>query len=227
MALVCRSGRSLHSWCLSATQTPPTSSELRTRGKALLQENCSRCHAIERRRQQPAEGGPADAQYLSPVCAARAAGRTRARAWFPGTGRCRRSSFPTRIRMRSSPICMRLPSGNDADNRLITGGQAVENRVDELGKSRWEAIARPVPELSGFDGSSGTKPLSTFLYSSPERSSGLRVVSMRRIKGGMRRGWQELFGVAGRKSSQAGSIDQGPECCGRAGREGRRPPVSA
>ena len=32
--------------CLSATSNAATSSQLRSRGKALLQENCGRCHAI-------------------------------------------------------------------------------------------------------------------------------------------------------------------------------------
>jgi mono/diheme cytochrome c family protein len=32
--------------CLSATANAATSSQLRSRGKALLQENCGRCHAI-------------------------------------------------------------------------------------------------------------------------------------------------------------------------------------
>ena len=32
--------------CLSATANAATSSELRSRGKALLQEKCGRCHAI-------------------------------------------------------------------------------------------------------------------------------------------------------------------------------------
>jgi mono/diheme cytochrome c family protein len=32
--------------CLSATSNAATSSQLRARGKVLLQENCGRCHAI-------------------------------------------------------------------------------------------------------------------------------------------------------------------------------------
>src|SRR5664280_911651 len=32
--------------CLSATSNAATSSQLRSRGKALLQEHCGRCHAI-------------------------------------------------------------------------------------------------------------------------------------------------------------------------------------
>lgn len=32
--------------CLSATANAATSSQLRSKGKALLQENCGRCHAI-------------------------------------------------------------------------------------------------------------------------------------------------------------------------------------
>jgi cytochrome c len=32
--------------CLSATANAATSSQLRSQGKALLQENCGRCHAI-------------------------------------------------------------------------------------------------------------------------------------------------------------------------------------
>jgi mono/diheme cytochrome c family protein len=32
--------------CLSATSNAATSSQLRSKGKALLQENCGRCHAI-------------------------------------------------------------------------------------------------------------------------------------------------------------------------------------
>lgn len=36
--------------------------------------------------------------------------------------------------MRSSPICMPLPLGNDRYNRLITGGQAVENELMNWGK---------------------------------------------------------------------------------------------
>ena len=32
--------------CLSATSNAATSSQIRSRGKALLQENCGRCHAV-------------------------------------------------------------------------------------------------------------------------------------------------------------------------------------
>lgn len=33
--------------CLSGVATAATSSQLRSRGKALLQENCGRCHAVD------------------------------------------------------------------------------------------------------------------------------------------------------------------------------------
>jgi mono/diheme cytochrome c family protein len=46
----------LLSW--SAASSAATTSELRSRGKALLQENCSRCHAIGTRGKSPLEGAP-------------------------------------------------------------------------------------------------------------------------------------------------------------------------
>lgn len=42
----------------SAASNATTTSELRSRGKALLQENCSRCHAIEARGKSPLEAAP-------------------------------------------------------------------------------------------------------------------------------------------------------------------------
>ena len=46
----------LVSW--SAASYAATTAELRSRGKALLQENCSRCHAIGARGKSPLEGAP-------------------------------------------------------------------------------------------------------------------------------------------------------------------------
>ena len=46
----------LVSW--SAVSNAATTGELRSRGKALLQENCSRCHAIGARGKSPLEGAP-------------------------------------------------------------------------------------------------------------------------------------------------------------------------
>lgn len=46
----------LVSW--STASNAATTGELRSRGKALLQENCSRCHAIEARGKSPLEGAP-------------------------------------------------------------------------------------------------------------------------------------------------------------------------
>ncbi|OIQ74064.1 cytochrome c [mine drainage metagenome] len=46
----------LVSW--STASIAATTSELRSRGKALLQENCSRCHAIEAHGKSPLEGAP-------------------------------------------------------------------------------------------------------------------------------------------------------------------------
>ena len=42
----------------SATANAAASSELRARGKALLQENCSRCHAIEAHGNSPLRDAP-------------------------------------------------------------------------------------------------------------------------------------------------------------------------
>jgi mono/diheme cytochrome c family protein len=42
----------------SAASDAATTSELRSRGKAVLQENCSRCHAIGARGKSPLEGAP-------------------------------------------------------------------------------------------------------------------------------------------------------------------------
>jgi cytochrome c len=44
--------------CLSATANAATSSQLRSRGKALLQENCGRCHAIGSVGRSPLKGAP-------------------------------------------------------------------------------------------------------------------------------------------------------------------------
>jgi cytochrome c len=46
----------LVSW--SAASNAATTGELRSRGKALLQEHCSRCHAIGARGKSPLEGAP-------------------------------------------------------------------------------------------------------------------------------------------------------------------------
>ena len=46
----------LVSW--SAASNAATTGELRSRGKALLQENCSRCHAIGARGNSSLEGAP-------------------------------------------------------------------------------------------------------------------------------------------------------------------------
>jgi mono/diheme cytochrome c family protein len=46
----------LVSW--STASNAATTAELRSRGKALLQENCSRCHAIGTRGKSPLEGAP-------------------------------------------------------------------------------------------------------------------------------------------------------------------------
>ena len=46
----------LVSW--STASNAATTGELRSRGKALLQENCSRCHAIGTRGKSPLEGAP-------------------------------------------------------------------------------------------------------------------------------------------------------------------------
>ena len=46
----------LVSW--SAASNAATTGELRSRGKALLQENCSRCHAIGARGKSPLESAP-------------------------------------------------------------------------------------------------------------------------------------------------------------------------
>jgi mono/diheme cytochrome c family protein len=46
----------LVSW--SAAANAATTGELRSRGKALLQENCSRCHAIGARGKSPLDGAP-------------------------------------------------------------------------------------------------------------------------------------------------------------------------
>jgi mono/diheme cytochrome c family protein len=46
----------LVSW--SAASNAATTGELRSRGKALLQENCSRCHAIGARGRSPLKAAP-------------------------------------------------------------------------------------------------------------------------------------------------------------------------
>jgi mono/diheme cytochrome c family protein len=44
--------------CLSATANAASTSQLRSRGKALLQENCGRCHAIGAVGRSPLKGAP-------------------------------------------------------------------------------------------------------------------------------------------------------------------------
>lgn len=44
--------------CLSATANAATSSQLRSKGKALLQENCGRCHAIGAAGTSPLKAAP-------------------------------------------------------------------------------------------------------------------------------------------------------------------------
>ena len=44
--------------CLSATSNAADSSQLKDRGKAILQENCGRCHAIEAVGESPLKQAP-------------------------------------------------------------------------------------------------------------------------------------------------------------------------
>lgn len=44
--------------CLSATSDAADSAQLRNRGKAVLQENCGRCHAIEAAGESPLRQAP-------------------------------------------------------------------------------------------------------------------------------------------------------------------------
>ena len=44
--------------CLSATSNAADSSQLRSRGKVILKENCSRCHAIESVGKSPLKQAP-------------------------------------------------------------------------------------------------------------------------------------------------------------------------
>jgi len=45
-------------FCLSAASEAADSSQLRNRGKAILQQNCDRCHAIEAAGQSPLKQAP-------------------------------------------------------------------------------------------------------------------------------------------------------------------------
>jgi hypothetical protein len=90
--------------CLPGTLDAADFSKLEVRGKAILQEKCDRCHAIEAVGESPLSKAPPMRDIYA---------RFNPKARSPSTRKCRRSTFRTRTCKPSLPISMLLRLGNE------------------------------------------------------------------------------------------------------------------
>ena len=77
-----------------------------------------------------------------------------ARAWFPGTGRCRRSTFPTRTSTRSWPISTRFRSGNSDRSKFV----ARASGAGLLRRARFRSLGYAAPLRLLMMGRIGVQP---------------------------------------------------------------------
>ena len=99
--------------CLSATSNAADSSQLKDRGKAILQENCGRCHAIETVGESPLKQAPPMRDIYARFAPRELQAELREGMVSRHRAMPHRSTFPTRTWMRSSPISMLSRSRND------------------------------------------------------------------------------------------------------------------